>query len=105
MRTTEEILEFIKRTVQSSLPDSDVMLFGSRARSTGSDNSDYDILIVTKQRLSPKEKFPFRTQIRKTLLKQGILSDIIIQNKEELKRNQKLPGHIIRRILDDVVIL
>ena len=105
MKTTEEKLELIKLTVQSILPDSEVMLFGSRAKSSATENSDYDILVVTKQILSPKDKFPIRTKIRKALLGHAILSDIIIQSNEELERNKKLPGHIIRRILTNVIVL
>lgn len=105
MNTSEEKLKIIKLTVQSVFPDSEVMLFGSRAHSAESENSDYDILVIIKQKLSSKEKFPYRTEIRKALLNRGIRSDIIIQNKEELKINKKLPGHLIRRILSNAVLL
>jgi len=105
MKRSNKILELIKITAQEILPDAEVMLFGSRARSSSHENSDFDILIVTKQKLIPKEKLTIRTQIRKALLGKGILSDILIQNSQEIEKNKNLPGHIIRRILKDAIIL
>jgi predicted nucleotidyltransferase len=105
MKRSNKILELIKVTAQEILPDAEVMIFGSRARSTSHESSDFDILIVTRQKLTPKEKLPVRTQIRKALLRKGILSDILIQNSQEIEKNKNLPGHIIRRILKDAVIL
>lgn len=47
-----------KSTVQNYFPDSQVLLFGSRARREGTNDSDYDIMIITQQSFSPREKFP-----------------------------------------------
>lgn len=105
MKGWDKTLELIKETIHEIMPDAEVMLFGSRARSDSYENSDFDILIVTNQKLTPGEKLPIRTQVRKALLEKGILSDILIQNTQEIEKNKNLPGHIIRRILKDAVIL
>ena len=81
------------------------LLFGSRAKKSNSGNSDYDILIVTDQPISVEEKTPLRTNIRKDLLLKGIRSDILIQSKAEIEKKRMLPGHIIRRILNEAIIL
>lgn len=105
METNREILELIKATACKYLPDAEVMLFGSRARKDSTSDSDYDVLILTSLDLSPKEKLPIKTNIRKELLKDGIRSDILIQSKKEVKKKRKLPGHIIKNILNDAILI
>ena len=85
--------------------NSEVLLFGSRARKDSRDDSDYDILIITKEKLSPGDKNPFRSKIRKELLAEGIRSDILLQSHEEVKKKEKLPGHIVRNIMRDAILL
>ena len=105
METNREILELIKATACKYLPDAEVMLFGSRARKDSTSDSDYDVLVLTSLDLSPKEKLPIKTNIRKELLKDGIRSDILIQSKKEVKKKRKLPGHIIKNILNDAILI
>ena len=95
----------IKDVASSYFSDAEVLLFGSRASMTATDESDYDVLIITNQCLKPEEKTPIRTQIRKDLLKVGVRSDILIQSQEEIEKKKKLPGHIIRNILIDSILL
>jgi predicted nucleotidyltransferase len=103
--TSDQIIETIKSTAHEYLPDAEVMLFGSRARKDERPDSDYDILLVTKINLTPKEKLPLRTKIRKALLSFGIRSDILIQSKSEVDQKKNLPGHIVRRILKEAILL
>ncbi len=105
MDKTAKILQLIKATVKIHLADAEVRLFGSRARSNSDSDSDYDILIITDHFLSPKEKFPIKTSIRKELLKSGIRSDILIQSKNDIEVKRNLPGHIIRNILKEAILL
>ncbi len=103
--TNNQILETIKATAHKYLPDAEVMLFGSRARKEERLDSDYDILLIIKTNLTPKEKLPLRTQIRKALLELGIRSDILIQSNSEVQQKKNLPGHIVRRILREAILL
>jgi predicted nucleotidyltransferase len=105
METNREILERIKATVCKYLPDAEVLLFGSRARNEAASDSDFDVLVVTSLDLSPKQKLPIKTTIRKDLLTEGIRSDILIQSKKEVKKKRKLPGHIIKNILNEAIFL
>lgn len=105
MDTNREILELIKVTACKYLPDAEVLLFGSRARKDASVESDFDILVVTNLDLTPKQKLPLKTSIRKDLLKEGIRSDILIQSRKEVKKKRKLPGHIIKNILKEAILL
>ena len=105
MEEKKKILQFIKITVNYYIPDSEVSLFGSRARTDADTDSDYDILVTTNITLSPKEKFPLKTSIRKKLLQSGIRTDILIQSKKDIAIKKNLPGHIIRNIIKDAVVL
>ncbi|HAX92444.1 MAG TPA: nucleotidyltransferase domain-containing protein [Bacteroidales bacterium] len=105
MSTNPEILKIIKDTARKYLPDAEVMLFGSRAREEASKDSDYDVLVITILDLTPKQKLPLKTNIRKDLLKEGIRSDILIQSKKEIKKKRNLPGHIIKSILKEAILL
>lgn len=101
----KEIIEIIKQTAHDYLPDAVVLLFGSHARKNASVESDYDILLITNIELLPKDKLPVRTRIRKSLLAIGIRSDILIQSKSEVEKKKNLPGHIVRIILGEGILL
>jgi len=103
--TNNQILDTIKTTAHDYLPDAEVLLFGSRARKEERSDSDYDILLIIKTNLTPKEKLPIRTKIRKALLELGIRSDILIQSNSEVQQKKNLPGHIVRRILREAILL
>jgi predicted nucleotidyltransferase len=103
--TKNQIIETIKSTAHDYFPDAEVLLFGSRARKDETADSDYDILIVTKANLTPKEKLPLKTKIRKSLLSFGIRSDILIQSETEVNQKKDLPGHVVRRILREAILL
>jgi predicted nucleotidyltransferase len=105
VKTKAEINEKIKVIARNYISDGEAMLFGSRARNDACDDSDYDILIVTGKVFSIEEKTVLRTNIRKGLLSEGIRSDILIQNKTEIERKKRLPGHVIRNIMKDAIML
>ena len=105
MKNNDQIAKEIKKTAHEFLPDAEVLLFGSHARNEASSESDYDILLITKKQLSPREKLPIRTKIRKSLLLIGIRSDILIQSKSEVDKKKKLPGHIVRKIISEAILL
>jgi predicted nucleotidyltransferase len=101
----DQIIETIKSTAHEYLPDAEVLLFGSRARKDEKSDSDYDILLVIKTDLTSREKLPLKTRIRKALLSFGIRSDILIQSENEVNQKKSLPGHVVRRILKEAMLL
>lgn len=105
MQPNEDITKTIKEIANNYFSDADVMLFGSRANKTATNESDYDVLIITSHSLPPQKKTPIRTQIRKDLLKIGIRSDILIQSRVEIEKKKKLPGHLIRNIMRDAILI
>ena len=105
MKSKDPITNKIKEIARNYFSDAEIMLFESRASMTATSDSDYDVLIITSQLLQPEEKTPIRTQIRKDLLHVGVRSDILIQSQEEIERKKKLPGHFIRHIMRDAILL
>jgi uncharacterized protein len=105
MENSKTIFALIKSTVRKYFPDAEVNLFGSRARNNAAPDSDYDILIVTEKEMTPGEKIPLKTSIRKELLELNIQADILIQSHREIIIKKTLPGHIIKSILKESVLL
>jgi uncharacterized protein len=100
-----QIINIIKTVSRKLFPDCDIILFGSRARKDNNINSDYDIMLIIEDYLTPKQKLPFKTQIRKELLKYRILSDVLIQSKQEVEEKRLLTGHIVKTIMNEGIVL
>jgi predicted nucleotidyltransferase len=94
----------IKSMVNSFLPDAQILLFGSRAREEFSKDSDYDLLIVTRETFAPRVKMNLESKIRKALVNAlNMPFDIIIQSKKEVAEKKKLPGHIVHYAMKDAI--
>jgi len=100
-----QILKTIKSVAWQLFPDCRVILFGSRARQDVKNDSDYDILLIIDKTLTPSEKIPLRTQLKKSLLKYQILSDILIQSEKEVRVKSKLTGHIVKTIMREGIAI
>ena len=101
----QSVLHRIKAAITSEMPGSQILLFGSHARSDFTGASDYDLLIVTQESIEVRKKMALKTRIRKLLLAQGIFSDILIQSSGEIERKRHLPGHIVRNAIKEGIAL
>ena len=100
------IYKKIRETVQSNLPGSRVLLFGSRARGEEDRFSDYDLLVITPQTFTSSEKIYWSTRIDRALIDAiKIPVDLLINSEEEIRQKQELPGHIIRTAIREGIIL
>ena len=96
----------IKTIVQSILPEAKVILFGSRAKGVYTEESDYDILIITEENLSEKEKLNTRSKIKKLLIKTLRKPvDVLLNLKQETEIKKELPGHIVQWALKEGIEL
>jgi len=82
-----------------------VILFGSRARGDSDRYSDYDILIITEKTFPIKEKIAITENIRDSLVKIQIPSDIIIKSEKEVKYYRDKIGSIVREALREGVVI
>jgi hypothetical protein len=87
----------IKETAERIVPDSRVLLFGSRARHDNSSDSDYDFVVITRMTIDVRQKRNLKSQLRKELAKHKIPADILIQSESELKSKKRITGHILRQ--------
>lgn len=104
--SNKEILSTIKFTVHRFLPDARVLLFGSRARGDFNKQSDFDVLVITKDTFPPKDKREWTGKIGSSLV--NILHapfDIICHSEEEVNAYKNYYGHIVRYALKDAVEL
>ncbi len=101
-----EFLNSIKTTVRSYLPESKVLLFGSRARGNFNGRSDFDLLVVTKNDIDAREKMALESKISKSLVYSlNMPFDVLLysQRDVELKKNAK--GLIIYHAFKDAIEL
>jgi predicted nucleotidyltransferase len=85
-------LNAIKSTVNSFLPGSQVLLFGSRAIGQENTQSDYDLLIVTSDTYAPREKMNWENKIRKALVYSlNLPFDVILQSESEIDEKGNSP--------------
>ena len=106
MSSTEKTNQEIKNTVLSLLPDAKVLLFGSRVKGLENAFSDYDVLIITKNDFSQKEKRSWNATIHKALV--TVLSspvDVIMHSEEEVNTYKNYYGHIVRYAIKEGMVL
>ena len=81
----------------------EIILFGSRARDDFRADSDWDVLIVTARPLNWEKRLSFTGEIRKTLAKKGLATDILVISKDELEKVEGAKGYIYHYALREGV--
>ncbi len=105
----KEILKEIKRVIldvtkEMNIEIDKIILFGSRARGDYREDSDWDILIITKDDLKLNKKLKLIRKI-KLILSKKISTDIIIMNKKNYYTHIDDIGHLVGIIQDEKVII
>jgi len=95
----------IKDEVILILPDSRVILFGSRGNGTFDARSDYDILIISKTPLDVKTKRQYQGRIRKKLACLGIPADVLVKTETDVSYFKDKIGSILRTAVTEGVAL
>jgi len=83
----------------------EIYLFGSRATGDFTKTSDYDILIIVKQKITIKEKMHISRTLRKELAKNGIDADVILKTNEEADYYKNKIGSVTKSALSDGVAI
>jgi len=88
------------------LPGARVLLFGSHARGDNDHHSDYDLLVITPNMLSRKEKLSWSSQLHKNIIKAiHAPVDLLMYSEAEIIEKQTLPGHIVRTAIKEGIAL
>ena len=98
-------LQVIKQYIEKIGSVKQIILFGSRAKGTYRDDSDYDILLITEKYLAPEEKRKLSNRIIADLSRQKIDVDIIVKNSEDILQVYQRPFSIVKSALETGVLL
>jgi len=95
----QEKLEAIRRTIMKNAERFNVdvekiILFGSRARGDYRDRSDWDILIIIKGKIDKGTLDDFWLQIKRELVENGVIPEIIIVNADDYSKQKHLTGYL-----------
>ena len=107
----EEKLKFIKQVIleeagKLGVRIERIILFGSRARGEARPDSDYDILIVVKGKMSGKNHLRLQSRIRTRLYK--LLHsdlDLIIIEQEMFDKRREAWGSVEHTALEEGIIV
>jgi len=78
-----EILYELRRIIRRLLPGATIYLFGSTAKGIREPDSDIDVLIITKSRLSRQEDAAVADATYELELARGVVISILFYSKEE----------------------
>jgi len=100
----------IKEQITKSLDEmgisfENIILFGSRARGDYNEDSDYDILIVTKETYPFKEKARIASKVNGVTAKMLIPCDIIIKSTDEVEYFRDKIGSVTREAVEEGIVL
>lgn len=94
-------IDIIKEYSRELVPNSKLMLFGSRAKQSYDTKSDYDFLIISENNIDLNNKKRILSTLRKRLATQNIPVDILLYSDEEVSEKKEIIGHIIKKIFDE----
>lgn len=98
----DKICQEIVRYVQEAASPRKIVLFGSRARGDGDENSDYDLLVVKDEIKSRSEE---THQISVALMALPIFADVLVRSAEEDRKYQQIRIGFQKRLMEDGVVL
>lgn len=105
--TKDKNLKKISDLIRSYLPDARIILFGSRAKYEVKDRwSDYDLLIITEEKLSRDDLIHWTGFLNKKLVDTFQAPfDILLKSESEVEKVKEFPGHIIRFAMEEGVAI
>ena len=103
---TQSTYDTIRQTIHALLPDSRILLFGSRARGTQDKQSDYDLLVIIPGIFTKKEMLNWSSQLDRAIV-HAIHApiDLLIYSEAEVLEKRELPGHIVRSAMREGIAL
>ncbi len=81
-----ELLASIKYGIMQRNPEAEVILFGSRVKGDYHSNSDWDILVLTKEKVTYELERDFRQPIFDLELDTGTVISLMVYSKHDWQR-------------------
>jgi uncharacterized protein len=91
----DEIKRLTARIVEAERPEK-IILFGSYARGAPTEDSDIDLLVISRSTLSRRER---ETRLTRQLFGSGVPYDVVVLTPEEIEERLRSSGAFIREIL------
>jgi uncharacterized protein len=101
MTPTEVIEEIGARLAKAAPPSSRVLLFGSRARDTADDGSDFDVLVIEPTVESPIDE---AVRLRRELRGLGVPIDVVVMDEAKAQRRATVRGTVVERALREALL-
>ena len=98
----DKICQEIVRYVRKAANPRKIVLFGSRARGDGDEDSDFDLLVVKDEVKSRSEE---THQINVALMALPIFADVLVRSAEEDRKYQQLRVGFQKSLMKDGVVL
>lgn len=103
LRRIKEVINEV--AVRQGIDIDKVILFGSRARGDFRENSDWDLLVITKTKYSRKVVREFLLEARRALVDISIVPEIIVVEKDTIERYKKHTGYVYYHALAEGIVL
>lgn len=95
--TPAEVIDQIKARLAAAVPpQSQVLLFGSRAREDANDASDFDVLVIEKTVVDPAAE---SVRLRAELRGLGVPIDVVVVDAAKAERRRTVRGTVVERAL------
>jgi predicted nucleotidyltransferase len=91
----EQIAQLTARIVAAERPEK-IILFGSYASGTATENSDIDLLVISHSTLPRPER---EVRLTRQLFGSGVPYDLLVLTPEEMEERLRRNGPFIREIL------
>ena len=102
----KEIKKRISRTLQEcAINKYKIYLFGSRAKGTAREDSDFDILITIDREISGQDAFKIYSKALWSLRGLKNSFDIIIKSNKDFDEEKNISGALLNDIKKEVVVL
>ena len=106
IEVNDQVLSEMVQAIVREVDPEQIILFGSRARGGGGQDSDLDLLIVERESFGEKRsRREELARIRRALSEFFIAKDILVFSQEEVARWRNSINHIIATSLRDGRIL
>jgi predicted nucleotidyltransferase len=100
----EKAIQVIKETIENKgLKVLKIILFGSRAKGTAREDSDWDFFVIIDKKLSFNEKWDIIDEIKIKLAKLKIPNDIFLKSEDEVEESKDDVGRITYYVLKEGV--
>jgi uncharacterized protein len=104
MKTVEKpLLELVTRRLVEEFDAEQVILFGSHAWGTPTDDSDVDLLVVVREDSAPASRRSQRAH--RCLGGLGIPKDILVHTRAEVYRAMQVRTSLVRQIIEQGRVL